>query len=397
MSKLGIYTGSTVNDGTGDNLIDGAIKINSNFDEIYGAIGDGTNLNLSGFVTSITAGSNISVSGPTGNVTISATSGAASTSNISADTLVVSGVSTFSGATNFNDSISVRNITPTVDSNWSLGTTTFRWGTVYSDQFIGDGVTVTGNVQAGNITLGTYNSGAQVIADQLISGISAPGTGAQINKGVYNTRVDDDSGVEQNAFNISNFNDLNSMQIGGRGTITTKGGIIGVGLSITGIATCTGGVQVGAGQSFGANGPTAVYYGDGSNLTGTVGSRSVVSATTGSVSVGATTNLDVSGFKSYGLLKVGISSAAWVRLYVDESSRTSDAARSYLVDPTPGSGLIAEVRTVTAGISTFLMTPGVIGYNNDVSVGSTIYTSVTNNESTSATITVDLTVVKLEN
>ena len=32
--------------------------------------------------------------------------------------------------------------------------------------------------------------------------------------------------------------------------------------------TITGGVQVGSGQSFGANGPTAVYYGDGSNLTG---------------------------------------------------------------------------------------------------------------------------------
>ena len=35
-------------------------------------------------------------------------------------------------------------------------------------------------------------------------------------------------------------------------------------VSVTG----TTGVQVGSGQSFGANGPTAVYYGDGSNLTG---------------------------------------------------------------------------------------------------------------------------------
>ena len=35
----------------------------------------------------------------------------------------------------------------------------------------------------------------------------------------------------------------------------------------TGI-TITGGVQVGSGQSFGDNGGTAVYYGDGSNLTG---------------------------------------------------------------------------------------------------------------------------------
>ena len=127
-----------------------------------------------------------------------------------------------------------------------------------------------------------------------------------------------------------------------------------------------------------------------------VGVRDVVSGTTGSVGAAATTNLDITGFKSYGLLKVGISSAAWVRLYVDEASRTSDANRSYLVDPTPGSGLIAEVRTETAGTSNFLMTPGVIGWNNDVSVGSTIYTAVTNNEGSSATITVDLTVVKME-
>jgi hypothetical protein len=112
---------------------------------------------------------------------------------------------------------------------------------------VGGGLTVTGistfngniSVLTGNITLGTYNSGAQVIADQIISGAGAGAAGAQINKGVYNTRVDDDSGVEQNAFNIGNFNNLNSMQIGGRGTITTKGGIVGVALSITGIATCT--------------------------------------------------------------------------------------------------------------------------------------------------------------
>jgi hypothetical protein len=173
------------------------------------------------------------------------------------------------------------------------------------------------------------------------------------------------------------------------------------GVDINGNLNVSSNITVGSGQSFGSStGSAAVYYGDGSNLTGVGGglsSRSVVSATTGSVSVGATTNLDITGFKSYGLLKVGISSAAWVRLYVDASSRTSDSSRSYLTDPTPGSGLIAEVRTVTAGISTFLMTPGVIGYNNDASVGSTIYTAVTNNESSSSTITVDLTVLKMEN
>jgi hypothetical protein len=122
----------------------------------------------------------------------------------------------------------------------------------------------------------------------------------------------------------------------------------------------------------------------------------VVSGTTGSVGAAATTDLSITAFKSYGILKVGISSAAWVRLYVDAASRTSDSSRSYLVDPTAGSGLIAEVRTETAGISTFLMTPGVIGWNNNSTPASTIYAAVTNNESSTAAITVTLSVVKLE-
>ena len=138
----------------------------------------------------------------------------------------------------------------------------------------------------------------------------------------------------------------------------------------------------------------ATYFGDGSSLTGP--SRSDVSAATGSIGIGTTTNISITAHKSYGLLKVGISSAAWVRLYVDEASRTSDANRSYLVDPAAGSGLIAEVRTETTGISTFLMTPGVIGWNNDVSVGSTVYAAVTNNETEAANITVTLSVVRIE-
>jgi hypothetical protein len=45
MAKLTINRGSTANDGTGDNLRDGANKVNLNFDEIYTAIGDGTTVN----------------------------------------------------------------------------------------------------------------------------------------------------------------------------------------------------------------------------------------------------------------------------------------------------------------------------------------------------------------
>lgn len=44
MALLGISTGTTPNDGTGDSLIVGADKINKNFQEIYNAIGDGTTI-----------------------------------------------------------------------------------------------------------------------------------------------------------------------------------------------------------------------------------------------------------------------------------------------------------------------------------------------------------------
>ena len=42
MAKLTLNRGSSANDGTGDNLRDGANKVNLNFTEIYTAIGDGT-------------------------------------------------------------------------------------------------------------------------------------------------------------------------------------------------------------------------------------------------------------------------------------------------------------------------------------------------------------------
>jgi hypothetical protein len=46
MSKLGINTGSSPNAGDGDTLLVGAIKINSNFDELYNFLGNGSNLNV---------------------------------------------------------------------------------------------------------------------------------------------------------------------------------------------------------------------------------------------------------------------------------------------------------------------------------------------------------------
>jgi hypothetical protein len=46
MARQGIGTGTTPNDGTGDTLQSGAIKINENFSEIYNQIGNGTTLGV---------------------------------------------------------------------------------------------------------------------------------------------------------------------------------------------------------------------------------------------------------------------------------------------------------------------------------------------------------------
>ena len=44
MARQGIFTGFTPNDGLGDSLAAGAVKVNDNFLEIYQTFGDGINL-----------------------------------------------------------------------------------------------------------------------------------------------------------------------------------------------------------------------------------------------------------------------------------------------------------------------------------------------------------------
>ena len=44
MAKQNLNIGVSANDGTGDTLRDGAIKFNANFDELYEALGNQTNI-----------------------------------------------------------------------------------------------------------------------------------------------------------------------------------------------------------------------------------------------------------------------------------------------------------------------------------------------------------------
>ena len=83
MAKQGISTGTTPNDGTGDSLLGGAVKVNSNFDEVYGKLGDGTNLFV-GIVSSIAVDGALSISTSGGSSSPSESGGTTTASWISA-------------------------------------------------------------------------------------------------------------------------------------------------------------------------------------------------------------------------------------------------------------------------------------------------------------------------
>ena len=93
MAKQGISTGTTPNDGTGDSLLGGAVKINSNFDEVYGKLGDGTTLFV-GIVSSIAVDGALSISTSFGAPTIT---GTANTAVVNARQIYSAGIVTFAG------------------------------------------------------------------------------------------------------------------------------------------------------------------------------------------------------------------------------------------------------------------------------------------------------------
>ena len=322
MAKVGINTGTSANAGDGSTLRAGANIINNNFDELYTALGDGTTL-APGIVTSIVAGSNISVTG-TGQVTIS--SGLWEKTDAGINTV----------------------------SNVGIGTTNPRF-----------------TLEVGAV--GASGTSLYVNGDARVTGILTVGSSSVTLNGSTNE-------------------------------IT-----VGTGITISGNTGIISATQVNiAGETLTGAGVTSLVAGSNITLSGSTGqvtissaggalaSRTTKNATITSLAAGASGDLSITAFKAYNLLKIAINHPAWVRLYVNAASRTSDASRAEGTDPLPGSGVIAEVLTTTAGASTFLMSPAVFGWNNDGTPATTVYAKVTNKDSSSRAITVTLTLIEAE-
>ena len=128
---------------------------------------------------------------------------------------------------------------------------------------------------------------------------------------------------------------------------------------------------------------------------GSLQARTIVSGATTSIPSMGIGHTDIIGFKAYGLMKVGLSTAGWIRLYTDSTSRTNDSGRSVGEDPSVGSGVIAEV--VTTGISTQqLISPFTVGGNMDEPATTKIYASIKNLSDSTQSISANLTILQLE-
>ena len=118
--------------------------------------------------------------------------------------------------------------------------------------------------------------------------------------------------------------------------------------------------------------------------------------TTGALLANAIGNISITGYKTYALLAMFVELPAWVRLYTTAAARTADAGRLESVDPSPGSGVIAEVIT-TASNETVIFTPAILGFNFDTpSTTTTIYAAVKNKSGGLATIQIILNLLQLE-
>ena len=445
MAKLGISTGTVANDGTGDTLNEAGTKSNANFDEVYTYLGDGTNLGSTGTSQLVAGKLQVGAGESTGDVNIATFNGSV---NVNGGDIRVGGGASITGiATVKSDAVVHGNVyihagivtagTGVVTYFGDGGNLTGlggagRWTgdatgisttkivgintiasaagialTVNGPTYLGGITTVSGNIDATRINLGGQGyfsadrlsvTGTSSWGDIIdLSGLTLIGSpdGANRSLPIY-VRGRSAGGSGLNNPTIT-FHTSTATAIPGSieasGVVTAQsfsGDIIGVGATFT---------TVSAGGSVTAN----AFYGDGSNLEGVASSgiglstRATITKLVSGIGIGATMNSTFTdGRKSWMLQKVGISSAAWVVLYTDQAAMTADADRKATTDPLPGSGVIAEVNTSTAGVSTFIMSPGIMGWNNDATPSNNIWFKVCNNETSAANITVSLTIVQLE-
>jgi len=345
---------------------------------LIGVIGSGSGVIIQddaapvGTAGTINFGSNLSVTFGAGIATITGSIAGINTLGTSIfNNLNVSGIVTATGGV-------VGNLTGNVTGNVTGNAT---------------GLSGTPNITVGSVTSGSINSSGIITASSVVVGSAVTINSSGINAaGVVTATSFSGSG--------SGLTNIPAGQLTGAlpaldGSLLT--GIVAAG---TGIVVKDSGTTVGTAGTidFGDNLTVSAISAGIVTVTasgGSLQSRTTVSGVTTSIANLGIGNTNITGFKSYALMKVGLSTAGWLRLYTDSASRTADASRSQGIDPSPGSGVIAEV--ITTGISTTqIISPFVMGGNLNNPADTTIYAAITNLSGSTQAITANLTILQLE-
>ena len=231
---------------------------------------------------------------------------------------------------------------------------------------------------------GTFGTSNRILAknNNLVIGTQGA-TGSSYN---YTTLITVDVGNDAYSSNTSHVK-LGHAQAGTVLETTATG------VTITGALTAGGLTYP---TSNGTSGQALISDGAGNVNWGSVATTGLQSRTTAqvtqSITAGAAANVTFTTPKAYALMSIQTNVAAWVTLYSDTASRTNDASRSETTDPTPGSGVLAEV--ITTGSATQLITPGTICFNSSPTTAT--YAKIVNKSGSTTNVTVTLTFVQIE-
>ena len=254
MAKLGISTGTTPNDGLGDNLLAGAVKINSNFSEIYNRFGDGTNLTaIGGTWVSTSAGIHtlknvgIGTTNPRFKLEVGAVGASGTTLFVNGDARVTGIVTIGPASITLNGITNIINVGTGITINGSTGVIQATSVVVGGTTITGAGVTsitagsgISVNQSTGNVTI-TATGGGGGTSSQWTT--TAAGIHTLSNVGIGTTNP-------TSALTVKGNTSLETLSVSGVSTfagITTVTGptLFTKQLSVSGVSTLTSNVSVG--------------------------------------------------------------------------------------------------------------------------------------------------------
>ena len=329
-------------------------------------------------------------------------------------TIQTNGAASFAGIVTANGGLRVGTAVTIGLNNGNAGFT----GIVTANKFIGDGSGLTGVTGSGSGvviknsgstvgTAGTINFGDNLTVTPIHLGIvTVTASGGNNVAGIDTTAGSTFTNLKATgittltgALDANGGATIDNIQIGVTGnneldtasgnlTIDSAGGqvVIDDYLRVSGVATLSSNVNISGVTT------SAQFSATGTN-SGLMTSRYEFTGTTAAINNNGIGNTEFSGYKSYALIKVGLSTAGWLRLYTDDASRSDDSTRSVGEDPIAGSGVIAEA-AVSAGSTTLNFTPYALGGN--AGSATTVFAAITNQSGVTTTFNYSITLLQLE-